>query len=194
MQCTATVPAGIGTKTPTMQCHTQWCHLALELLQCTVTLQGAVGCGTPAMKYHTTWELCAVEILQCSATLPAVKPCNALPQCLKALGSGPSTALPHQSAGSGQWNTCHIASVQLAGVFLNALPHCRSGIGQRAIQLPQCTTTLLGGNGQWNTCNAPPHLLWVASTGSPAMHCQSAWRHWAMELLECTTTLLGGSV
>ena len=91
----------------------------------------------------------AVQLLQCTASLPwgsgQWTPCNALPHCLGAVGSG-SPAV-----------------------------HCPTAWGQCPVQLLQCTTSLPWGSGQCNSCNALPHCLCLgaADSATSAMHCLS---------------------
>ena len=71
--------------------------------------------------------------------------------------------------------------------------HCLTALGQWAVQLLQCTASLLGGSGQCNSCNALPHCPGAVGSATPAMHCLTAWGQWAVELLQCTAPLPGGS-
>ena len=71
--------------------------------------------------------------------------CNALPDCLGAVGSGPPAI------------------------------HCPTAWGQWAVQFLQCTASLPGGSGQCNSCNTLPHCLGAVGSGPPAMHCPTAW-------------------
>ena len=116
------------------------------------------------MHGHTACGQWAVKLVQCIATLPAGSglwnSCNELPQC---------------PGDSGLWKGC------------NALPHClwavgggvaamhgHTASGQRALELLQCTATLLGGSGQWKTCNALPHCVRAAGGGIAALQCHTA--------------------
>ena len=64
---------------------------------------------------------------------------------------------------------------------------------QWAVELLQCTASLLGGSGQCNSCNALPHCPRAVGSGNPAMHYLTALGQWAVELLQCTASLPGGS-
>ena len=50
--------------------------------------------------------------------------------------------------------------------------HPLTAWGQSAVELPQGTTSLLGGSGQWNCNNALPHRLEAVGTATLAIHCQ----------------------
>ena len=108
-----------------------------------------------------------MQLLQCTASLPRgsgrCNSCNALPQCLGAVGS----ATPAM--------------------------HCLTAWGQWTVQLSQCTASLPGGSGQCNSCNALPHCLGAVGSATPAMHCLTALGQWAVQLLQCTASLPGGS-
>ena len=71
--------------------------------------------------------------------------------------------------------------------------HCHAAWGQRAVQLLQCTASLLGGSGQCNSCNTPPHCMGAMGTATPAMHRLAACRQWAVELLQCEGPPAGGT-
>ena len=90
-------------------------------------------------------------------------PCNTLPHCLGAAGSGPPAV------------------------------HCLTAWGQWAVELLQYTAPLPGGSGQWNSCNTLPHCLGAVGCGPPAIHCPTAWGQWAVDLLQYTAPLPGGS-
>ena len=101
-----------------------------------------------------TWNFCYalshrrgpwdVQLLQCTASLPGGSgqgnACNALPHCLRAVGTGAPTL--HRHTVRGQW----------------------------VVELLSCTATLLGDSGQCNSCNAVPHCLGAWGSGSPATH------------------------
>ena len=90
-----------------MHCLTAWGQWAVQLLQCTASLP---------------WGQWAVELLQCTASLTwrtgQWNSCNALPQCLGAVGTETSAM------------------------------HCLNAWGQWAVQLLQCTASLPWGSGQ----------------------------------------------
>ena len=147
--------------------------LTKVLLQCTATLPGgsgqcnscntlphclgAVGSATLAMHCLTAWKQWAVELLSCIAT---------------ATGRG------------GQWTICNKRVHQLGGRGVlpkrRSLPnkgapatHCLPARGRWAVQLLQCTASLLGGSGQWNSCHPPPHCLGAVGGATPAIHCRT---------------------
>ena len=174
----------VGSATPAMHC---------------LSALGAVGSGSPAMHCLTAWGQWAVQLLQCTASTPG--------------GSGQCNscnALPHCPGGSGQRNSCN-ALPHCLGAVGSGTPamHCLTALGQWAVKLPQCTTSLPGGSGQWNSCNALPHCLGATGSGPPAMHrltalgavgsatpathYLTAWGQRAWELLQYTAALLGGS-
>ena len=125
----------------------------------------------------TAWGQWAVELLQYTATPPGdggqwnscnarthqlgrwgVLPrrqslpkernsCNALPHCLGATGGGSSAM--HYHTVLGQW----------ALELLQCTTTLPGGSAQWAVELLQCTATLPGGSGQCNSCNALLHCL-----------------------------------
>ena len=62
-----------------------------------------------------------------------------------------------------------------------------------AVQVVQCTASLLEGSGQWNSSNALPHCFGAVGSGTRIMHYLIAWGQRVVELLQCTATRLGGS-
>ena len=52
---------------------------------------------------------------------------------------------------------------------------CYAAWGQRAVELLQCTTSLLGGSGQCNSCNALPHYVGAVGSGTLAMRGPTSW-------------------
>ena len=68
--------------------------------------------------------------------------------------------------------------------------HCHTAFGHWAVELLQCTATLLQGSGQINSCNAPQHCPGAVGSGTRAMHCP---RHCAAELVHFSATLLADS-
>ena len=118
----------------------------------------------------------AMELLQCTATLPVGSglwnSCNALPNCLGAVGSG--TAARHRQTACGKWA---VELLQCTATLLGGsgqgtpVMHGDTAEGQWAVQLLQCTATLPVGNELCNSCNALPHCLWAMSCATPAMHC-----------------------
>ena len=71
--------------------------------------------------------------------------------------------------------------------------HCLTAWGQWAVELLQCTASLLGGSGQWNPCNTLPHCMGAVGSGNPAAHCHTAWGQWAVGLSQRTASLPGAS-
>ena len=71
-------------------------------------------------------------------------PCNALPHCVGAVGSGTPAI------------------------------HCLSALGQWAVQSLECTASLRAGSVQCNSCNTLPSCLGAVGSGIPAMHCLTA--------------------
>ena len=155
LQCTASVPWG------------QW---EVEVLQCTASLPGgsgqcnscnalphclgAVGSGTPAMHRLNAWGQWVVQLLQCTASLPCGQWAAELLQCTASLPGGcgqwnSCNALPHCPGGSGQRNSCN-ALPHCLGAVGSGTPamHCLTALGQRTVQLLQCTASLLWGSGQ----------------------------------------------
>ena len=61
--------------------------------------------------------------------------------------------------------------------------------GKWAVQLLQCTASVLVGSGQRNSYNALPLCLGAMGSATPAMPCFTAWRQWAVQLLQCTASL-----
>ena len=70
--------------------------------------------------------------------------------------------------------------------------HCRTAPERQAVQLLQCTASLLEGSGQCNSCNAPPHCLWAVDGATSTMHVLTALGQWASELLQATASVPGG--
>ena len=223
LQCTASLPGGsgqcnscnalphclgaVGSGTPTMHCRTAWGQWAVQLT---------------ALHCPTAWGQWAVQILQCTASLPGGSgqwnSCNALPDCLGAVGS--ATPATHCLTAWGQWTVELLHALpHCLGAVGSATPamHCLTAWGQWAVQFLQCTASLPGGSRQWNSCNALPHcpggsgqwnfcnalpqtpamhcLIAPGAVGSaiPAMHCPTAWGQWAVQLLQRTASLPGGS-
>ena len=94
----------------------------------------------------------AVLFLQRIASRPGgtgrCNPCNTLPQCLGAMGTG--TPATHHLTALGPW----------------------------AVELLQCTVSLPGGSGQWSSCNAPPQCLAshiINPTEFSVMLCTQCW-------------------
>ena len=150
-----------------------------------------VGSGPPALQSSNAWGQRAVafvihcltatgqwaaDLLQYTASLPGgsgqLTPCNTLPHCLGAAGSGPcappcpaawgqwavellqyTASLPQ---GSGQWTSC------------NGLPH-----------YPGC-------GGQWTSCNTLPHQPGAVGSDSPAINCLTVSGQSAVDLLQYT--------
>ena len=71
--------------------------------------------------------------------------------------------------------------------------HCHTPLGQSAVEILQCSTTLLQGSGQWKSCNVPPHCLGAVVSGPRAMHCHTAWGKWVTELPQFGSILSSGS-
>ena len=192
LQCTPSVPGDNG----------QW-NCCNKLPHCL----GAVGSATLAMHCHTAWAHWALKFLSCTATLPGGSgqwnSCNVPPHCLGAVVQllQCTASLP---GGGGQWNFCNARAHQLGGRGVlprkwsplkernscNALPHCLGAVGsgtlvthclfvraQWAVEVLQCTASLLGGSGQCNSCNALPHRLGT----------------WAVEVSQCAGPPAGGT-
>ena len=64
--------------------------------------------------------------------------------------------------------------------------HCHAALGQRVVEISECTATLLVGSEQSKYCNAPPHCLGAVSTGTPVMHRHVAFGHWTRN--SCSAT------
>ena len=180
--------------------------------------------GTLALHRHGAWGQWAVELLQCSASLLGGigqwNSCYALPHCLGEVGSG--TRATHCPIGQGQWQ-CNSRGT---------LPHCVGAVhsatpamqrhtawGRWAVELMQCTASLLGGIVQWNSCHALPQCLGAVGSGTPTMRGPSSWGdgescprdgrclksgipavhyltargQWAVELMKHTASLHSGS-
>ena len=109
-----------------------------------------------------------MQLLQCTATLPLpggggqCNLCNALPHCPGSVGS--ATPAIHCRTALGQW------AVQL----LQCTASLPGGSGQWAVELLQCTASLPGESGRCNFYNARPHCLGPVGSGTPAMHCLTA--------------------
>ena len=81
--------------------------------------------------------------------------------------------------------------------------HCRTASEQWAVELVQCTPTLLISIHQWNPCKALPLCLGAVRSGSHAMNCLTAlgavgngtrgMHYHTVELLQCTGSLPRGS-
>ena len=156
LQCTATLPGDGGQ-----------CDFGNALLR----FMGVVGSATPAMHRHTAWGRQVVEHLQSTAFMPGGSgqfnsfnalhslhwgsgkwnPCNVLPHCLWAVGSGTHAM------------------------------HCLTASGQWAVELLQCTATLPGGGWQWNSYHALPHcsglVTWHQSKNSQDGRCGTDCQH-----------------
>ena len=181
LQCTTPLPGGsgrcnfcntpphclgaVGGEAPAMDCLNGW---------------GAVGSGTPAIHGPAAWGGSG----QCNS-------CNALPHCLGAVGSGTLATPPHNLGGSGHWNSCNALPQCLGAVGSGApttyrltawghgaveLLQCTASLlgGQWAVELPQRTASLPGGGGRCHSSNTPPHCLWAMGSGTRAMHCLTA--------------------
>ena len=122
--------------------------------------------------------------------------CSTLPQCLRAVGSGPPA----------------IHCLTALGPVGSGPPavHCPTAWGQWGVDLLQYTAPLPGDSGQWTCCNTLPHCLGAVGSGIPAVHCPNArgqravdlllytapltgWGQWAVDLLQYTASPPGGS-
>ena len=169
VQCTSALPRGSGQ-----------CKSCNALHDC----PGALGSGIPAisgseslaMHCLTTYGLWASPLVQFTASVRGgsgrSNSCNALPQCLGAVGSG--IFAMHCLTVWGQW------AVEF--------------VQRWEVQFLECTALGPGGTGQCNSSNARRHRLGVvgcrspATVGSatPAIRCLAAWGLWAMQLVQCT--------
>ena len=148
--------------------------------------------GTRAMHYHTACGLRVVLLVQSTATRPRGNgqciPCNIVPHCLGAVGSGTPTMRAPTSRGegescpggsqclicetlamrrltaSGQWAHC----LKAVGIATGAM-HCRSALGQWAVEILSCTASLPWGSRKWKSCNALLHCLTAMGSTTPAM-------------------------
>ena len=161
LQNTATLPAAVGSGSPTIHRCTAWGQWAMELLRHTATLPagsgqwnscnilphclGAVGNGTPTIHRRTAWGHWAVDLPQYIAALPGGSgrwnSCNILPLLRN------TAKLPW---GSGQWNSCNTPPCCL-GAMGSGSPaiHRRTAWWQWAMKLPRHVAILPGGRG-WN--------------------------------------------
>ena len=71
--------------------------------------------------------------------------CNALPHCVRSVGSG------------------------------TPFMRCHPAWGEWAVELLQCNASLPGGSGQRNSCNTMPHCLGAVGSGTPAMRGPTRW-------------------
>ena len=181
----------VGSGTPTIYCLREWGYWAMQLLPYTATLLGGS---------------VVVQLVQYSATLPGGggqrKPCNALPHCLRAVGSASTvkhcdTAWGQRAVqllqytasiprGSGQCNWCNtlLHYVGAVGSVTRAM-QCLPAWGRWA--LLQYTASMLGGSMQCKACNTLPHRLGAAGSVTPALHCPTTWGQWVVLLLQCLT-------
>ena len=121
----------------------------------------------------TAWGRWGVQVLQCMAPLPGGSgqwnSYNALLDCLRSVGSGQCNsyhALPHCLGAVGNGNPAM---------------HCLTTWGKWAVELRQCTASLLGVTGQ---CTAP-----LPAT----VHYLTAYGQWAMECLQHSASQPRGS-
>ena len=120
--------------------------------------------GILAMHCHTARGQWAVELMSCTATphkgSGQWNPCNALPHCLGAVGSG----------------TPPINCLTTFGHWARGLViRCHPAQAQWVVELLSRTATLLRSSGQCNPCNALRHCFGVVGSGTPTMHCLTAW-------------------
>ena len=104
------------------------------------------------------------------------------PNCPRAVGLMRFTAsLPW---GNGQWNSCgtllHCLGAQGSGTFV---VHCRTALGQWAMELSRYTAALNWVSGQLITSSSLSHCLGTVHSGAPSGHCLTALGKWAVELL-----------
>ena len=122
--------------------------------------------------------------------------CNALQHCPGVVGSGSPLMRCHAAWGLGSATP--------------TMDYC-GALGQWAVELVPCTTTLPRGSGELNLCNAQPHFAGAVGSKTLAMHSHTAWsqralqwttcnalRHclgaWALETPPCSATVPGRSV
>ena len=102
------------------------------------------------------------------------KSCHALPQCLRAVGSG--TPAMHCVTAWGHWavEIPQYAASLLGGSghchSCNTLLHCLIVWGRGAVELLQHTSLLPKGIRQWNPCNAMCRCLGAVGKRPPATH------------------------
>ena len=156
-----------------------------------------------------------MQFLSCTATLVAgirqCNSCNALPQCLGAVGS--ATPVMHCLTAWGDGESClppgsvavhcmrghwalqlwqYTAPLPWGSRIATPAMDCHTASGQWALSVLQCTSSLPGDTWGCNSCHALPHCLAAVGSGTPAMHCHTASGQWALQLVSCNDTLPWG--
>ena len=180
LQCTATLPGGsgqwnschalpgclraVGRAIPAMHCHTTWGPGQWNSCNALTGCLGAVDSGTPSTHCLTAWGRWAVEFLQYTSSLPRVggqwNSFHALPHYSGALGGG----------------TRALQCLNCLGAVGNGTPatHWLIAWGRWAVQILQCTATLLEVSGRCNSCDALPRCLGALDCATCAIHCLTA--------------------